>query len=71
MNYSSSYTICCDCWVRLLTNKKKITVYTIKHISYVYLYIRLVRQCIASTIEAIFYSGCGRVVEDAGHKAGL
>ena len=44
--------------------------HTLRHRSYVYLKISLTRQDNTSTIEAIFlYSGCGRVVEGAGHKA--
>ena len=44
--------------------------HTLRHMSYVYLYIFLTRQGNTSTIEAMFlYSGCGRVVQGAGHKA--
>ena len=44
--------------------------HTLRHMSYVYLQIFLMRQGNTSTIEAIFlYSGCGRVVQGTGHKA--
>ena len=44
--------------------------HTLRHMSYVYFQIFLTRQGNTSTIEAIFlHSGCGRVVQGAGHKA--
>ena len=44
--------------------------YTLRHMSYVYLQIFLTRQGNTSTTEASFlWSGCGRVVQGAGHKA--
>jgi hypothetical protein len=44
--------------------------HTLRHMSYVYLYIFLTRQGNTSTILAPFlWSGCGRVVYGARHKA--
>ena len=44
--------------------------HTLRHMSYVYLQIFLTRQGNTLTIEVIFLcSGCGRVVQCAGHKA--
>jgi hypothetical protein len=44
--------------------------HTLRHMSYVYLYIFLNRQGNTSTIEAPFsWIGCCRVVWDAEHKA--
>ena len=43
--------------------------HTLGHMSYVYLYISFSSQGNTSTIEVIFlHSGCGRVVQGAGHK---
>ena len=43
--------------------------HTLRHMSYVYLWIFLRRQGNTSINETIFlYSGCGRVVQGAGHK---
>ena len=44
--------------------------HTLKHMSYVYLLIRLKGQVNISTIEAIFLnSGFGRVIQGTGHNA--